>query len=554
MGYEIYPYSFLDTDGSGYGDLKGIIRKLDYLKYLGIDLIWLCPVFCSPLDDYGYDISDYYHVNPLLGSDEDLDELIRQAHDRGIRVITDLVLNHVSIQHQWFRKALEDPQGPYHDYFIFRRPKMKDGRRMPPNNWLGFFSESAWSYVPETDEYYFHIFSANMPDLNWENPKLRQEMYAIARYYLDKGLDGFRMDAIAHLAKDTSFSDSPMADGDTMVLDTGKFSNRPRLFDYLAEFRREVLDDYPEALTVGEVGGSASTEMAVRYADREKGSLSMVFNFDTCWENGAYGSVHKKDDEIITNVVNMKKLFKKWYDSCHESCDMPVYWLNHDHPRAVSQYGNIRYRKESAKMLGTILMFLYGTPFIYQGEEIAMSNVTYNNLEDFYPDVDARNLINSLRDIDEVQLLTFLRRASRINARTPMQWDDAPNGGFTIGKPYIKVNDNYREVNVSSSLQDPDSVLSYYRRLIGFHKHYSILLTEGTFDLLNEDDEDIFMFERRYGNQELIVAANMREKERGITVPAGRHLLISNYPMELNGEKLILPPYGCVVLEKDRKE
>lgn len=550
VGYEIYPYSFCDTTGSGYGDLRGIISRLNYLRDLGITLIWLCPVFASPLDDYGYDISDYYHVNPLLGSDDDLKELIDEAHVRGIRIITDLVLNHVSSEHYWFRQAISDKDSPYHDYFIFRPPVIKNGRKHLPNNWMGFFSESVWSYVPQLDEYYFHTFSARMPDLNWENPALRQEMYAVARHYLDMGIDGFRMDAIAHLAKDTSFADSKLAAEDTLVLDTDRFSNRERLFDYLAEFRREVLDHYPDVLTIGEVGGCASTDMAIRYADRKKGSLSMVFNFDTCWENGAYGSLHKKDEEIITNVVSLKKLFKKWYDSCHQYCDMPVYWVNHDHPRVVSQYGNIAYRNTSAKMLGGILMFLYGTPFVYQGEELGMSNVTYDSPEDFMTDVDARNIINSVMDVAPEQLLTFLRRCSRINARTPMQWDDSTNAGFSSTTPYIKVNANYREVNAAGEIHDDDSIWHFYRRLIAAHKQYWEVTVKGSFELIDEEDPDLFMYARDFEGRRLTVIANMKETERTINIRDFGELLISN--AALNGEKGLLHvgPYELYVFVK----
>ncbi len=516
IGYEIYPYSFYDSNGDGYGDLQGIIQKLDYLSDLGVNLLWLCPIYDSPLYDYGYDVSDHFKVNPILGSNDDLKTLISEAHKRGIRIITDFVLNHVSIEHKWFSEAVRSDDNKYHDYFIFRKH---------PNNWMGFFSESVWTYVPELDEYYFHIFAREMPDLNWENPELRQEIYEIARYYLDMGIDGFRLDAIAHLAKDTTFEDSSYSKGP--VLDTTKFSNLPRLFDYLDEFKREVLSKY-DCFTIGEVGGEASTEMAIRYADRDTGSINMVFNFDTCWENGAYGSVKKSDEEIKLNLVNMKTLFKKWYDSCNDRCDMPIYWLNHDHPRVVNQYGSLRHHSKSAKMLTTVLMFMYGTPFIYQGEEIGMTNADYDNVDDFCKDVEVRNFIKENSHLSDEVILRFLRRCSRINARLPMQWSSADNAGFTSGEPYLKINGNYKTVNVCDELSDNDSVLKYYKKVISLRKELNELVKKGSFDVMNIDDPDLFVYHKKYCDQEIVVAANFTEKTIEYSIEDGYELLISN--------------------------
>ena len=550
VGYEIYPYSFMDANGDGYGDLRGVIEKLDYLVKLGIGLIWLCPVFDSPLEDYGYDVSDFYQVNPLLGTNGDLEELIEQAHKRGIRVILDLVLNHVSAAHEWFKKALETPDGPYHDYFIFRKPVMKDGKKQPPNNWMGFFSESVWTYVPALDEYYFHLFSEHMPDLNWENPALREEMYRVARHYLDLGADGFRLDAVAHLSKDTSFADCP---GSGLVLDTSKFSNRERLFDYLAEFRHEVTDRYEDVLTVGEVGGEVSTEGAIRYADRKKGSLTMVFNFDTCWENGAFGSVMKKDEEIVTDVVNLKALFKKWYEQCHARCDMPLYWMNHDHPRVVSQYGSEKYHDRSAKMLATVLLFLYGTPFLYQGEELGMTNVDYTAAEDFRPDVGSWNFVKSHPEIPRDVMLRFLRRTSRLNARTPMQWTGGRYAGFSAVPPYIRVNGNHTVINAEAEDKDPASVLNHYRKAVALRKALNGIVVNGDLTFLEEKDPDLMIYAHRLGNEVLTVVANFREKERSVRIGAGQECLLSNVPYEPEGGELKVPAFGCFLLKKLEK-
>lgn len=540
IGYEIYPYSFFDSNDDGYGDLRGIISKLDYLKELGISLIWLCPIYASPLDDYGYDVEDYYRVNPLLGNNDDLKKLLREAHSRDIRVILDLVMNHVSCQHQWFKEALKSRDSKYHDYFIFKDPLIKNGRKCPPNNWMGFFSESVWSYAESLDQYYFHTFSSKMPDLNWDNPEARKEMFRIAEHYLDLGVDGFRLDALAHLAKDASYLDSDHSKDP--VLDTGKFSNRKEVFEYLREFKEEVLDRY-DCLTVGEVGGEASTQLALEYTKY----IDMVFNFDTCWENGAYGSVSKGDEEIRLDLINLKSLFKKWFDSCHGQCDMPLYWLNHDHPRLLSQYGSLEYRNESAKMLAGVLLFMYGLPFIYQGEEIGMSNVTYDRLEDFYEDVSSRNFVAS-SNCDEEVLLRFLRRCSRISARSPIQWNDKKHAGFSKRKPYIKVNDNYPEINVERNLREEDSIFRFYQKLISLRKRHNDLVYKGSFELIDPENEHLFIYHKEYQGEEIIVIANFSDKGLKHQVDESYELLISNYPAE--SERGCIKAYGLYVFRK----
>ena len=386
IGYIIYPAAYKDANGDGIGDLKGIIEKLDYLRELGIDLLWICPIFASPMKDNGYDVSDYLHVNPLFGTDEDLLALLHEAHLRGIRVLLDFAMNHTSDQHEWFVKAKEDPSSEERSYYIIKKGRRDEkGNLLPPNNWGSFFSTSAWEKMPNSeDEFYLHVFAPSMPDTDWSNPKLRERYYQIARHYVDLGVDGFRMDAISHLAKNPTFEDSPLRAGkEGCVLDPSEFSNRPELLAYLKEFREKGVNE--NTLLVGEVGGCVQPAQARLFSERGRGPINLVFNFDTVWNNGAYGSVDKKDEEIKTDVISLKNNFMRWYENA-ATCDLPLYWCNHDHPRVLSQYGSVNYRAESAKMLVTTLLFLYGTPFIYQGDEIGMSNVTYDKVEDFLND------------------------------------------------------------------------------------------------------------------------------------------------------------------------
>lgn len=556
IGYEIYPQSFLDTNGDGLGDLRGIIAKLDYLANLGVNLLWICPFFASPMDDNGYDVSNHYQVDPRFGTNEDFRSLIKEAHARDIKIIIDFVLNHTSDEHPWFQKAISSPDAKERSYYLFQKPSGydQDGKPLPPNNWRGFFSDSAWAYLPKSNEFYMKIFSKKMPDLNWECRELREEIYHIARHYLDLGVDGFRVDAIAHLARDLSFANSTLpVDQDGLVLDMDKFSNRDRLFDYLAEFKKEVLDHYPDVMTVGEVGGGSSTTTALRYAGYQQGALNMVFNFDTCWENGAYDADHLPDEMIRTNLVNMKWIFKRWYDDCYQHADMPLYWVNHDHPRVLSQYGSVKYRKESAKMLITVLLFMYGTPFIYNGDEIGMSNIVDDDFGPFYQDVSARNYIEYARKEgkDDARILRHLKRSARVNARTPMQWNDKENAGFSCETPVVPVNSNYPEVNVEANLKDPDSILHYYQKAIRFRKEEPILdlVIDGPFAIINIEDPDVFAYTHELHDQQLLVIANFRDYQvefhssylnnRGETI-------LHNYKDELiEGDNVTLRPFEC---------
>ena len=549
IGYEIYPYSFKDGNDDGYGDFKGLLSKIDYLYDLGVNLLWICPFYKSPMDDNGYDVSDYYQINETLGTMDEFKQIIHECHSRGMKVMIDFVLNHLSDEHPWFQEAIKDKNSPYHDFFIFKDPVMKDGKKCLPNNWEGFFSESVWTYVEEIDQYYFHIFSKKMPDLNWENPKLRQEIYKVARFYLDMGVDGFRLDAIAHLAKDVTFSDSELPVNEKgIVLDTAKFSNREELYGYLKEFKEEVLDHY-DCITIGEVGGCASCEEALRYVDREKGYITMAFNFDTCWENGAYGDYNKKDKDIKVNVKNMKSLFKKWYDACHENADMPIYWVNHDHPRVMSQYGNVKYHKQSAKMLITTLLFMYGLPFIYQGEEIGMTNVDYENLDDF-KDVSAQNFIRSHKDfVSEEVMLRFLRRTSRINARTPIAWSNGEYAGFSNVEPYVKVVGNYPTINVEDNLKDEDSIYKYYQKAIALRKEISSTIYHGSFELLDKENPYLFMYEKKGEEHCYWVISSFSTKNHRVQLPKSYNVLLANHKVVTRNGELIVHPYDSYVIE-----
>lgn len=552
VGYIIYPQTFKDTNNDGIGDLQGIISKLDYLKDLGVDFLWICPFFASPLDDNGYDVKDYYQVNPIFGSNEDFDLLIKEAHKRNLKIIVDFVLNHTSDEHPWFQKAITNKNSEEHNYYLFHKPLIKNGKRHLPNNWKGFFSTSVWTYQESLDKYYFHLFSKKMPDVNWANPNLRNQYYKIAKYYLDKGVDGFRLDALAHLDKDLTFTNSNLPeDENNLVLDTAKFSNRENLFVYMDEFKNKVFDHY-DIVTIGEVGGQVSPRDALRLTNYNDGSINMVFNFDTVWENGAYGSVEKSDKEIITNVLKLKENLMKWYLASKGRGWLPLYWANHDHPRVLSQYGSIKYRNESAKLLITVLLFLYGTPFIYYGDEIGMSNVTYQNLDDFN-DVSAHNyILENKHKYDEEILLRFLRRTSRVNARTPMQWNDNEYGGFSKTTPIIKMNDNYNEVNVKNQQNNPDSILNYYKKAINLRKQPKILETilVGDLVLVDENHPDLFNFIHQ-GKTKILCVANFRDYEiKYDLIHEIQDVLLHNYEdKKLNKNKLILRPFECYLFE-----
>ena len=555
IGYIIYPAAYKDANGDGIGDLKGIIEKLDYLHELGIDLLWICPIFASPMKDNGYDVSDYLHVNPLFGTDEDLLTLLREAHLRGIRVLLDFAMNHTSDQHEWFVKAKEDPSSEERSYYIVRKGRRDEkGNLLPPNNWGSFFSTSAWERMPGSeDEFYLHVFAPSMPDTDWSNPKLRERYYQIARHYVDLGVDGFRMDAISHLAKNPTFEDSPLKAGkEGYVLDPSEFSNRPELLGYLKEFREKGVNE--NTLLVGEVGGCVQPSQARLFSERGRGPINLVFNFDTVWNNGAYGSIDKKDEEIKTDVISLKNNFMRWYENA-ATCDLPLYWCNHDHPRVLSQYGSVNYRAESAKMLVTTLLFLYGTPFIYQGDEIGMSNVTYDKVEDFLNDEANVDALKSMRSEgrDEETILRFWRRTNRINARTPMQWDKTSYAGFSKVAPKVKVNDNYKEgVNVQEQMEDPYSILNYFQYAISFRKNaiYNDIVNNGKLEIVDYNHPDVFAYLHR-GSSTIMVVSNFRPYQTYFTFNYEiGDIVLHNYDgVLLKDHVFTLRPFECYLLK-----
>lgn len=555
IGYIIYPAAYKDANGDGIGDLKGIVEKLDYLRELGIDLLWICPIFASPMKDNGYDVSDYLHVNPLFGTDEDLLTLLHEAHLRGIRVLLDFAMNHTSDQHEWFVKAKEDPSSEERSYYIIRKGRRDEkGNLLPPNNWGSFFSTSAWEKMPNSeDEFYLHVFAPSMPDTDWSNPKLRERYYQIARHYVDLGVDGFRMDAISHLAKNPTFEDSPLKAGkEGYVLDPSEFSNRPELLGYLKEFREKGVNE--NTLLVGEVGGCVQPEQARLFSERGRGPINLVFNFDTVWNNGAYGSIDKKDDEIKTDVISLKNNFMRWYENA-ATCDLPLYWCNHDHPRVLSQYGSVKYRAESAKMLVTTLLFLYGTPFIYQGDEIGMSNVTYDKVDDFLNDEANVDALKSMRSEgrDEETILRFWRRTNRINARTPMQWDKTSYAGFSKAAPKVKVNDNYKEgVNVQEQMEDPYSILNYFQYAISFRKNaiYNDIVNNGKLEIVDYNHPDVLAYLHR-GSSTIMVISNFRPYQTYFTFNYEiGDIVLHNYDgVLLKDHVFTLRPFECYLLK-----
>ncbi len=560
IGYVIYPSAYYDFNGDGVGDLRGIVSKLDYIASLGVDLLWICPFFDSPMDDNGYDVRDYYHVNPLFGSDEDFRLLIKEAHARGIRLLVDFVLNHTSDEHPLFQMALRHPKGKEAGYYYIRKGRRRKGKLYPPNNWKGYFSTSAWKRIEGTDKFYLHLFSEKMPDVNWENKDLRQYYYNVARYYLDLGVDGFRLDAVSHLGKDQSFGDSELPlDEDGMVLDSSKFANREEVFSYLREFREEVLDHY-DCLTVAEAGGCLSPEDSLKMSDKEKGSIDMVFNFDCCWCNGAYGSIDKNDNEIHTDVLALKRNFKRWYLATKDHVSsLPLYWCNHDHPRALSQYGDINFRKESGKMLITCLLFQYGTPFLYYGEEIGMSNVTYKSIRDFDIDISAKNASAYFKKLGykDDRILSFLCRTSRVNGRQPMQWGKKRYASFSKVSPKTKVNPNYKDgVNVEDNEKDPSSILHYERKAAAIRKDPDIhkMIFEGRFAYIDEANYDVFAYCYFHKGEILSVVCNFRSRNIEFYLPNPMdEVLLHNYDgYSYAKDRLILRPFECLVVKGKR--
>lgn len=553
VAYQIFPLSFKDTNGDGYGDLNGIREELPYIKSLGIDMIWLCPIFASPMEDSGYDVSDYFKINPLLGDMDDMRKLLDEAHKLNIKVIIDFVVNHTSSEHVWFKKALSDPNSKEHGFYYFKKGRIgPNGEKLPPNNWQGFFSTSCWEYVPELDEYYFHIFGVNMPDLNYTNKDLLDEIEKVGKFWIDFGVDGFRLDAIAHLAKDTTFKDSDKpANAEGLVYDYSKFSNRPELINILRELNERIFKKYG-VFTVGEVGGGITAEGSISLADVNNGVMNMVFNFDTNWHafNGdpLYLDINK---DLVTDVYGLKTIFKKWYDICYKDCDMPVYWLNHDHPRVLSHYGDVKFRKESGKMLCITLLFLYGLPFILYGEELGMSNLNYTDIND-YIDVNDINHRKELVGVPEKNILQKHNLTSRSNGRQPFLWKNARNAGFSSGKPWMKVASYYPECNEEDEDKDPDSILNFYRKAIKLRHDEEILksICDNPFELYDVNHPDVFAYTHIGENMNIMVISNFRGYEVKQSVDFSKYeILLHNYEdVKFENKTFTLRPYESYLI------
>lgn len=553
--YQIYPRSFYDSNGDGVGDLRGIIQKLDYLKELGVSVVWLSPVYKSPNDDNGYDISDYQDIMDEFGTMADWDEMLAGMHARGIKLVMDLVVNHTSDEHPWFIEARKSKDNPYRDYYIWRPPK--DGRE--PNNWASHFSGSAWQYDPATGEYYLHLFSKKQPDLNWENPTVRHEVYKMMRWWLDKGVDGFRMDVINMISKVPGLPDAPAVNADRYQYGGKYFLNGPRLMEFLHEMKREVLDHY-DLLTVGETPG-VNTHKAVEITDQESGALSMVFQFEHM-DLDADPLLGARRSVRAWSLVEMKQLMTRWQKDLQARGWNSIYLTNHDQPRAVSRFGDDRqYRLESAKLLATFTHMLQGTPYVYQGEEIGMTNVAFGSIED-YRDIESLNLYHELvyeKGQDPQAVLKLIQLKSRDNARTPVQWDDSPQAGFTRGEPWIRINPNYKEINVRQALAEPNSIFYYYQRLIRLRREHPVMVY-GAYHLLLPDHPQIYTFTRTLESERLLAIFNFSRETPVFDLPAGvdfsgAELLISNYAVDTGQglQQVGLRPYEARVYRQRTK-
>ncbi len=526
VAYQIYPKSFFDTNGDGIGDLKGVISKLDYLKELGVDIIWLSPIYQSPFVDQGYDISDYYRIDETFGTMEDFDTLLAEAKKRNMYIVMDLVINHCSDQHQWFQKALKDPEGEYGDYFYFR----KGTNGNPPSNYRSYFGGSAWEKVPGTDYYYLHMFAKEQPDLNWNNPKLLNELYTMINWWLEKGVAGFRIDAIINIKKDLSFQSFPPDGPDGLASVWRMVESVNGVGDLLEDLKKNTFEKY-QAFTVAEVFNMKKDEL-IEFVG-ENGHFSTMFDFSA--HSLSFGEHGWYDSNPIQFEDFRKVLFHSQLE-CQDVGFLANIIENHDEPRGVNRYlPDYAQNQDGTKMLGTISVLLRGLPFLYQGQEIGMQNCPIDSIED-YNDINTHGEYQMALDagFTEEDALQVCYINSRDNARTPMQWDDTVNGGFTSGKPWLKVNPNYKELNVKTELGDENSVLSYYKKLIALRKseNYKEVFTYGTFVPIFENEPDIFAYERRLDNQSVIVLANFGKEAKTLVLDqiADRPVLLTNQP------------------------
>ncbi len=542
--YQIYPRSFRDSNGDGIGDCRGIIEKLDYLKELGVNIIWLNPVYKSPNDDNGYDISDYQDMMDEFGTMADWEELLEGLHNRGIKLIMDLVVNHSSDEHQWFVESRKSKDNPYRDYYIWKDPKYdENGNRMEPTNWPAAFSGPAWEYDEETEQYYLHLFSKKQPDLNWENPKLREEIYSMMNWWFEKGIDGFRMDVINLISKYPEYED--IEDGK----ENKTFMNGPRLHEFLKEMNQNCISKH-DVMTVGECFG-VSLEQGQDLVGADRKELDMIFQMEhVCLGEGPKG----KWDVMPWKLTQLKEIIGKW-DRALEECDGwgSQFLMNHDQPRSVSKFGNDKeYRVESAKMLATFTLTLKGTPYIYQGEEIGMTNIEIDDIND-YRDLEILNHYKEAiaKGESHDKLMEAYNYKGRDNSRTPMQWDDSKNAGFTAGTPWLKVNPNYKEINVKKAMENKDSVFHYYKDMIALRKN-NLGMVYGEYRPILEEDEKIYSYLRIYGDEQYLVVLNFSKDSVECSLPKDIEigdLVISNYSNrgEILENKMKLKPYEAGV-------
>ncbi len=533
--YQIYPKSFQDTDGDGFGDLRGVIEHLDYLAELGVDYLWITPFFTSPQYDNGYDIADYRNIDPRYGTMEDFDELVREAAKRGMYLMMDMVLNHTSTKHEWFQKALKgDPK--YRNYYIFK--KGKNG--LPPTNWVSKFGGNAWSYLPETDEYYLHLFHVTQADLNWENPEVRQDIYDTVNFWLEKGVKGLRFDVINLISKPDVYEDDLEGDGHRF------YTDGPKIHQYLQELNENTFGKYDDVVTVGEMS-STTLENSIRHSNPESNELSMIFSFHHLKVD--YPSGNKWEIEPF-RFHDLKKHLFTWQEEMEKGGGWnALFWCNHDQPRIVSRIGNEKeYRVKSAKCLATAIHGLKGTPYIYQGEEIGMTNAGYTSIDE-YMDIESLNYYNilKLQGKSEEEVIRILGAKSRDNSRTPMQWDASENAGFTKGTPWLKVCDRYKEINTESR-HEPDSVFQYYKELVKLRKELPVIQKGAVTPLLREDKE-ILAYKREYQGKELYVFCNFFDGEVKVpySIPEDCKSILSNYGEEISPRELVLRPYEAVM-------
>lgn len=543
--YQIYPRSFKDSNGDGIGDLEGIYEKLDYLAELGIDVIWMSPVYKSPNDDNGYDISDYQDIMDDFGTMDDFDRVLKKAHSLNIKIMMDLVVNHTSDEHKWFIESKKSKDNPYHDYYMWADPD-KNGN--PPNRWESCFSGSAWEYVESVGQFYLHSFSRKQPDLNWDNPKVREEVFKMMTWWCDKGIDGFRMDVISMISKYPGLPDGP-ENGNGYTGNTS--CDGPNIHKYLREMNKKVLSKY-RLITVGECPG-VNAEQAKKYANIDGSELDMIFQFEHVSGSALKPCHHGKWDGEAMTMPELRANFTKWQKDLEGCAWNSLFLSNHDQPRCVSRFGNDseQYRELSAKMLATMTHFQKGTPYVYQGEELGMTNAYMENIAD-YRDIESLNAYKELttkENIPAETVMGYIKAVGRDNARTPMQWDTSDNGGFTSGTPWLQVNKNYKTINAAAQVNDPDSVFAYYKKLIAL-RHTNEVMVNGVYDVLIPDHPQIYAYTRTLGDKQLLVLCN--DSDTNVAIPAelqekihaAKNILIQNYK---DTDESTLRPYEAVV-------